>query len=494
MEVADSYFTDEVAISTNSDHHGFMSIIGFNSSNAAIISDGPIVYECVGCETTTYCRPGCEGKTYAYEIDVVGPPVQNNGLPQNGGYGNLLVGSTTKPDGSPYYEYFSFSEFQTKTIPQNPIISDHYGFLSSQLIQIGYGYNYNPANSDNVIRIPSSSIPPSIIYKNKNGIPIQGDVYGIKKAKGIWNNYQFMESQIFTSGQSFCNLGFNQALAQINIDKSNWDWNTAAPWSEATHIQQTPGITVRPDLSCDGNNWNVFGQSNPTNPIGVEPTISEPCKWVINYTTSTSTIYDANGNIIWVINNGIVFMSADCILSGTVVDPNSPWIDWPNLYEYLTLSPTDPSDINGPIILNKNNNSVTYAKTGIPVLVKDFKLGLYHALFQFPDMTYISRYLEFVEDDNTPDLMANHLTTSANPVPVTNDVFVLNLETDVDLVFTYKLVTNTGSPLFEKEYNIRATESVRDYITIEGYNDPGMLINQFIFQDGSAKSFSITKL
>lgn len=81
-----------------------------------------------------------------------------------------------------------------RTDPQTNWVSDHYGLPSDEVIAIGLGYVYNPANADNVIRIPASLVQSPTQYKNKNGANIVGDVYGIKKSFGVWRHYKNMGS------------------------------------------------------------------------------------------------------------------------------------------------------------------------------------------------------------------------------------------------------------------------------------------------------------
>lgn len=493
VELDGTYFTDEVEVNENSNGFGYIDITGFNTSNVVIAHDGPVVYACVGCGIEDICVSSCDGKTYAYALLSHGPIYQGGST--GGGNGSVYVAGVSSSTGSPLYRYFSYSQWNTFTSQNNLTnkVRDHYGFPMTTStgapfpIGLEPGYLYDPAAADMVIRIPAILNTSSVSYYDMNGVSISGDVYGIRKSQGLWRHYNDTDVDFITGLATFCNGGYPLAELKVNSEINDWTWETNTPWNEAVHLQQN-GLTVsgRPPLDCDGTSTDNL----PSTPVGNSDLGAtwEPCDWVWSH----DYIVDENGEIISFPPNSNVFDWTPCS-----DEPNSngnPWKNWPDLYESLTLSPADPDNTTGPIVVSHRSGTITKQTTGSPARDSDFQSGLYHAFFLFSDNSYLSRYIYVGENDVLPDLEKDHLTVVASPVPVTEENFFLDLDSDMDLNFTYKLLTTSGDVLFEKEYNLTENEDIRDIIQILNFSGPGVLINHFQFSDGSSKSFNISKL
>lgn len=484
VDIRNSYFTNLVDLPESSFGYGFINITGYSAGNNVIVTDGPIGYTCVGCVDETYCSPGCNGDTYAYSLDVFGPA--------GAGYGFLVFNSAHRPGNAPFYQYFSTGDWNTFEYGQTEYIRDHYMFPYNQTFVITSQGSYDPANHDRLIKINASSIPTNVVYKDKNGTPISGDIRGIRKAQGDWNHYNNMDISA-TNPITFCNGGYNQAVLAINAQKSNWQWETSAAWSTESSFFSVAPISTRPSLGCNGTSWTVYGQANNQGTAAAGAAgATKPCKWSwIKVTNDTVFVGYVNGVPNYTVST--TYNWTPC--SGTAQqNPNNPWIDWPTLAESVTFTPKDPNNFTGPIIINASENSIKYEISGENVNLAELENGLYHALFQFPDQSIHSTYVLFEDDDQTNDFLSNHLTAFVSPVPVPNNEFVLNLESDIALDFQFKLISLTSEILIDRSFQISEQETLKEYLTIDEYNTPGMLICQFIFSDGSVKSFSITKL
>jgi hypothetical protein len=497
VELEGTYFTDQVEIFENSSLMGYFSVQGFNNSNVMIASDGPIGYACEGCPgAIQFCNPGCNGKTYAYSMLV-------ESIPGSGGTKVQLAGLSF-PNGNMPYRYFSSTQWNAFCNNQTPKIRDHYGKADNQTITFipASGYVYNPASGDSYIRIPLSLNPSGNSYRDVDGFFITGEVYGLRKARGLWNHYSATKS-IASDPTSYCSGGYSQANLLLNGNNGNntplWTWDGGSlPWSEAGHLSQN-GLTTRPQLACDGYSWDMTPyQANVgagTGGSGLSAGLDAflPCQWSWTYdpiTIFNGNVLDENGNWVPSYTTSSIINWEPCSNGGGINNPNDPWHNWPNLYEELVLSPADPGNTTGPIVIDNVNSRITMLSSGLNGTKADLKNGLYHAFFLFSDGSYLTKYINIGSDEVSTNLLKDHLNVTAAPVPVTNNKFNLNLDTDCDLSFVYTLTTTTGEVLFTKEYNLRESENLKDLILIENYSQSGILINHFVFEDGSSKSFN----
>lgn len=488
-----TYFTDQVEYAENPSHSGFINIVGYNNSNSVIVSDGPISFDCWGCWPDDECYSTCVGETYAYTLKAVGEyTVPGSVIPASGNCELSLI-SPVSVTGNGYYRYFNETEWLAFSTSLTDRFRFHYNLPFDNLSgtdyfpSFGIGYVYSPQAADKIIKIPASSNP-SVTYVDNNGHPITSSyIYGIKKAKGLWQGYDNVSKHLITGLDEACTFPIEQLQNYVNVDKNSWTWNTPS-YPEATFLNEN-GLTVKPSVTCyEGSGGTVIGGVGNSSGVSDLTVDTEPCDW----TWSHDYVLDVNGEILSFPPTSNIFDWTPCSTSNPP-NPNSPWVNWPDLYDEVTLSPADPNNTVGPIVISHRNNSITKQISGNSVNENDLQPGLYHAFFLFHDNSFLSRYIYIGENDVIADLQKDHLTVMASPVPVVEEEFVLDLNSDVSLHFTYKLITSSGDVLFEKVYDMQENEDIKDYIPILNFSGPGVLINHFEFEDGSSKSFNISK-
>jgi hypothetical protein len=127
----------------------------------------------------------------------------------------------------------------------------------------------------------------------------------------------------------------------------------------------------------------------------------------------------------------------------------------------------------------------------------DFTLesGLYNIAVQTKEGYYISIIKEVKKTLTNGITLAEHLNVTVFPVPITGDDFMLNLQADYKMKFQYILSDLDGTELYKKNFVVQEGHNKNHSIKANGNASfpSGILVNTFIFEDGSSKSFQTMK-
>ena len=148
-----------------------------------------------------------------------------------------------------------------------------------------------------------------------------------------------------------------------------------------------------------------------------------------------------------------------------------------NSSEILNLKISDFFDANGE-------------KVYVPLSLSD---GLYSIGIQFSNGKFMTLLSERKVSDNTTTNLSNYLTKTIFPVPITENFFSIALGASKDLSIVYKLFDFNMNLIYETRIQIDEGESSTININPDISIPAGLLVNQFIFEDGSQSSFITTK-
>jgi len=397
----------------------------------------------------------CNGSTYAWEINQI--QGKNSANTPIGSFFNFqaAVKSCTTTNNSvivtPYYQWFSPSQFTNfkngifgvPGVPGNLHIN---GVMYNSYYQVGNNLltsNFNayqaniPVNMIDVVQITND---PANRKKDRYGNTIMTNtVFGVAKGKGKWGGPLM---SCFTTPTTT----YGPAAATNNIQ-------FAMNLMNANNLSSCN----QPNIICSSAGGN-FPSPPPLSalPVAKIKIITRPVRAILE---DIDAQFILPGNW-WDDIFGITLTK----ISG-------------NQNRVFDIEISDLIDENGEII--------------DPLVSLDE--GLYSIGIQFTNGSFISLITETEPLEEPPvPVLADHLTTTIFPVPITENEFSIALSATKNLNVIYKLYDFNMNLLYETEIQIADGESSTINICPENIPD-GLLINQFIFEDNSQSSVLTTK-
>ena len=417
------------------------TIKGMNLDGQTVIEDGPwgfgedIIMSCPECgDYSKICEKKCNGTTYGWQIN------HYKNVNNSSSYFNLNSTFATFDQGTqtgvPYYQYMSYAEF-------NQLQSWSYKYEY-------YGIsNWQPGQSVNIITIPNTY--PLAIYYNSMGMAItSGMIIGVKKYLGNWAG-EFVQSPILQTGNVCSNS------KQYFIDLMN-------DYADVSNHEKFDG-TAMPDLICEEAKL-------PTTHPPILPSIPIIIKCAQQFITGGSI----SGNLFQIDSciNGLT-SSAGRVFPDYIIGLSIGRVD--KKMDPITLQESDFINETGEFV----NPSLS------------FEPGLYSFGLILADGSYLPVYKEFNEITSFYEEQANFLDVIISPVPIQNNEFNLHLEPYATLNFDYILYDFSGNELYRNHFDLRK-DNIEDFKVCPKYFIPsGMLLNKFIFEDGSQLNIQTIK-
>jgi hypothetical protein len=444
---------------------GFFTVSGINDQGVTVVTEGPIIiwHEQPG-ESYLYCTSGCEGKKYAYQINLGGHSSWGN---QSVFYPTGLI----KPQGSSspyYYEWFSDQQFLAMTTTPGVYYAQFYGLSGNngQMYSSLNGLGSSDPHAQRVIKLENISAQAGNPYRDANGNVLTGTIYGVRKAFGDYREtIPYMESAMLAGTETHC-LGFNYGLAQINANKSNWKGGN--------------GVS----LDCNGRRFdgvdNGGGTSGPAVAAGLGDNL--PCLVVIKQYTSPVT----GQTITW----------EDCVPRPTVGGggPSRPNI--PAEAEVITLFSLDPGKPLPPLVL-KNQQSTRQLLDGTPYPDNQVLLeGLYYALYQMPDGSFLTHIFEASHTKENIDIspLATKFSAIVSPNPVTLPEINVAMTAMENLTVEMAVINPNGTEMAKHLVVLVEDENKTEKISLPLNAAKGVYSLIFRFVDGSVLTKQIVKL
>ncbi|PIX33269.1 MAG: hypothetical protein COZ21_06695 [Bacteroidetes bacterium CG_4_10_14_3_um_filter_31_20] len=431
----------------DSNKNFIFTVQGFNTYKVQVVNDGPwnlggIIKVCPGCGPMTIkCSKKCNGTTYAWAINqYVNDDNSQSSFELSS---TLQIWDPVTYTGIPYYEYMNQSEFnQVSQGSQVPYWELYYNNF----------YGWTPGNSPHVISIPNTY--PQHVYLDAMGNPlISGAIYGVQKDLGNWNG-DYIESQI----EPFGSICYNPT--QYFIDFMN----------DYVHVNQYYSFdyTLMPELVCQPSP----GGGTPPHPI---PGVNIPSLIYCAHSVVEATdLSDVVGTIDSCLNS-----PAQQLLGGF----------WPDYILGISIGRLDKEMT--PITLLAKD---LFGPNG-EYLNPNFTLepGLYSLGLVLSDGTYVPIYKAFKKEISFSRNYSEFLNATISPVPINGEEFNLHIEANATLKFDYVLFDFNGNELYRKNFVIHQYQ-LRDYTVKPKVNMPsGMLLNKFIFEDGSQLNIQTIK-
>jgi len=403
----------------------------------------------------------CNGSTYAWAIAQIGLK-SNNVITSSIFSLNLAAESVDQTTGipTPYYEYFKPANFfaiknqLTNSISQNyqPYINgvwyQDYYWIGNELLN-GSINQAAPFASPAVIRL---QYDPLNLKKDASGADITGVnyVYGIAKGLGPW-------------GGNMCYSTGTYAFSSFQGTKSTqWAIDLINNDSQANPINYN-----RPSLSCS----SINGGLSPS-PIDI-PDYNDPKNRI-------RKVIDSNINM----TNWDFFISIHSLFGSET----SNWWD-----KYYAISLTKISGNTNEVLSAKISDFFNSSgeKVSVPLNLSD---GLYNILIQFENGSNISIITERnLMEASSSNNLSNYLTESIFPVPIVDNCFSISISATKELKIIYNLLDFNLNQIYQADIMIGEGESSIISINPDVQIPEGLLVNQFIFEDGSQTSIITTK-
>lgn len=340
------------------------------------------------------CSWQCIGSNYAYAIDFYST--------QQGGSGRYIMVPPYKPIDQPcYYEWVEASYFTTWA--QDPVNAPQKHDIFQNTQTIVYPYSYNPEYLIKVF-VPNGS------YKyDRSGYPINGWVYGVKKAYGpFYNNSGYYMSNPTTDSDEQCGYQIAYPTGQINM---------AIP-------------SGTPPLSCDGTGRIMSVGNNGDFAEVADPITSgaTPC---------TGQIYDTIGYIWkWSVYRTVSY-SVPCINLSyfpTGSSNSDQGIEWPSELHQVNIVKFDGDDV-APLSFLKSD---VFDQNGDFIGDPNITLtaGLYQVQYIYSDLSVGTYYFQVSTPVSSKIYDKDFLTYNAYPVPISNNKVNLAFRATKKLKFT----------------------------------------------------------
>lgn len=388
------------------------------------------------------CTKGCNGKTYAYLIDLNVNAYDTNC--------NLMVRSFSHPETGAYlYQYISHSDFWT--MAGAPPLS-YYGVPAWSHVAPGIG--------SRIIKLEGVVSGDGI--KDEGGYTLTGTVYGVRKFLGPWIG-SILESNTIAGGSSNCilNLGWFQ-----------------------TRINMGGGLDGRPPLTCNGSSIGDGG-APPTDGSGMASETADDC-W------EEISTWSGDESEIEPFEDPFEYLEdlTDCLDDMDIT--TVPDLDlWSADIVAFSIKPLYLSGANNMVTIKKqdlfnsqgefNAPNITI-QAGMNVLGVQFKGGHYRTLFFNQDQTTTYSYET-----------ANEVEATYYQVPVTGNSFQIDISTGANLSFDLTLHDLQGNLIHTDRKSVQGGQITTIQVQPANGIPAGPLVSTLTFDDGSTLSETIIK-
>lgn len=418
-----------------------IKLIGFGSSTNILVEEDIVPF--IGDEPmitfVEACWLMCNGTNYAWKVQQLIP---DNG----GGYKCQLMEASFIGESGwhiPFYEYMTIESYDI-------LISN------STTFQQIYGFTLNPTTLNStywVNLIPNTLNGPTYIDKNGNILSpvLHPWIRVVKKGLGQWNALSYNETftNMLADPQDFC------------VNATTWQYASAIMNSYTTptldpaltcHPQPYPNISA---TSWGGDMSECFDVFDP----------EECCE---------------TGSVIqnWLECVGDITPPGD---GGGTYNEGLPWA---NINQF-TLSKLDINSFQ--LIMQKSQSDLFDANGNFVPFSIELPAGLYQitaAISQSSNVipTSFFELKEPIEWDLSLSTMFDH---TIFPVPHVDDQFNINMQAFVNLKVGYELYDFRGNLIYSNTYNLEQGHNENHTIIPDKPIPTGILINRFIFEDGS---------
>ncbi|MFO7879781.1 MAG: hypothetical protein R6V52_07075 [Bacteroidales bacterium] len=394
-----------------------------------------------------YYSYNCNGVNYAYRISSH-RRIINNSITQSG----YLSLEPYAADGSSKFVYFSWDDFAS-IAQNNPYpFNDYYGVCFQDI------YNYGPDGTYSIIQEGVTSADE--LYGPDGFIVIgsgpEQSVVGIKKNMGPWGGHLINTNTIDPVDNGW---GLDQAIDIMNIYAAD-----DLEWYEM------------PELVCHEAEGIDFDDSDAS-----------------VYADCFESLYEAD----WIENleDGgdfdffdLIEEISDCINGEE--DDDWPWPD--NITDIsiyrLSSESSQIISLDEDDIVDDNGN----------IIAPDFVLddGLYSIGFNFEDRSHSYSIMELEEKINNTLDLADFFEISVFPVPIEDEYFFADINGSMSDVITYNLYDDQGKLFYSEKikfYTDSGDKSFRVKIDPDRDIPEGILVNEFVFSDGSSISIQSLK-
>ncbi|MDI9340555.1 MAG: hypothetical protein QM534_08280 [Sediminibacterium sp.] len=443
FEIEDDYFVKIDKAYLDGKH--YFSVRGLDATGKEVVSQP------AGMNGTPWdqpCKWWCVGNTYAYGLNLWVHP--------NGGTSRVQMAEAPAPAGAPYhYQWVSATQWPAFVQSQNPL---YYGLTDFNLLSSG--------NAGKLIHM--TDVPESEAVHDANNNAVWGHFYGVRKYYGPWkDDYDACVSNDLASGDENCIQNFGWAKGMIN---------NSAPIS-------TP-------LTCNGTSG---GDHDANTPIGVG-TIAQSFEPCLDFYNNGWNSGDNNDSILTFEEWSNIYQMITYLENCTQAAGNSTGspFSWPENIINITFQPYDNSPLpNTPVVFNKA--SLTDGKGNIVNTTYTIPKGLIHIGVQYKDGSYGQSFGINKAAVTTVINQATFLKATIAPTPVQGNSFNLNLTSNANLSFTYMLYDGYGNGLFRKAYTTSKGQNLSEVINVPNGIPSGLLINKFVFSDGSQLTINSVK-
>jgi len=415
----------------------FVTVQGLNSSRDIIVEEGPLSN--TTNPSTLQGVWGCLGSTYAYSI--------NNWVDPINGSGTLTMDVINKPDGTPYYEWLSASEY-AQILSLSSVQGEAFAKFHDANYPLDFAHNLNG-------ELITLNLPAGSGITDGNGQYISGTIYGIQKRYGVWANQS-----------SFGGIMANHLLGQ-NASGQTFEW--AKNMLNANNANNANNV---PDLTCNGAS---FSPTEFAGEEGFEPGIVEEAELFDPCLQMTLDYYYEFGDPFGIIE---FEYEGDC---NSGLNSNANGWNWPTSANSITFQ-----------LCKVGSERITYTYEtffnetgeyiGEPITLGK---GLYTMTIQFSDNSYKVYYFESKEETTSNLTKADFLDVNIYAVPIVGNSFNMTLNATAKSDFLYELYDDNGNRLFSQNYRMEKDRTFTDLISVPAGIPSGILINKFKFTDGS---------
>lgn len=299
---------------------------------------------------------------------------------------------------------------------------------------------------------------------------LTGTVYGVQKARGIWNHDDGATTDVLTGqAQSVCGQYINSTIGLTNY---------------ANNV-----LTLENNLFCNGyysaGSSTTYGHGN------------KPGKFIWNYVRKDK---NTNGGTGTPKPSFDVFKHLEKISGGHDIEgydntTGIPW--WPSdsvlMMNFFKLDVSNPAEDNSIAKMSFRKDSL-FSPNGSPVSTNfTLEKGLYEINYLLNDGLNFPLIFEVLEKTTQSYALSNYLSINIFPVPINKDgSYSVNFDAKATLKFDYIVYDEFGKKQFERKFVMHQgherTVKIRD-----NKLPSGILFHKFVFEDNSEINITTLK-
>lgn len=410
------------------------------------------------------CYWQCVSGNYAYRIQQY----QHQGVNPFSYRLDFAFDDTSPNVNTKFFRWFDASEFQWYTGLLLPPLGngDHEYHEIPEWSSAYYGTNGDL--SFRMVRLPNNGS-----YQDINNSVITGQyVYGVQKGRGDYIPYG-------SGGVQTQKMTLNHCADPSTPSSVNLTWKPLF----ANALQQNAGTSNFVQLACTGSFFMEGGIPIGGSGGGGGGPIPTPniCNSEIPGEPGLTLAYS------FLCNSGVYGISVDTDENGNATLGQT----FANT-EYLHINVVDPIQ-GGVAVYHADSYDFTDANGFPSVPTINLASGLHQFNVKFVGVPLYSFYFESNQGAVITVAHKDYLLASAFPNPVTENAFNLHLEASAKLKFGYELRDGQGNLLYGTAFQVNEGHDENHRID-PGITLPnGVLINRFIFTDGSTLSVPMLK-